>query len=199
MGSTDFELVLACVAERPGLTGREISTVLKRQGHTRFTSKLVNQTLYRLLTADLVSRDSSGEKPKWSPGNLGATKSSPDANLPKRPFARTDQQVRTFRIANTDVRVLLDEEMSPNDPYISPDWVGSHVIVSVNARHPFWAIRIESPGDQALYSMIVAIDGYVMWKVAQLNEPPDATEVQKLRDYALRFCVLEDTETPTSD
>ena len=199
MGSTDFELVLACVTERPGLTGREISAVLTRQGHARFTSKLVNQTLYRLLTADLVRRDSSGEKPKWSPGTFGATKSSSSTEMPKRPFARTDQQVRRFRIAHTEVRVLLDEEMSPNDPYISPDWVGSHVVVAVNTRHPFWVIRIESLGDQALYSMITAIDGYVMWKVAQLNEPPDATEVQKLRDYALRFCVLEDTETPTSD
>ena len=199
MVSSDFELVFAVVEERPGSTAREVATALRQRGYQRFTSKLVNQILYRMLTSELVVRDGTSDKPRWS---AGRTWKSPDREpglTSKRPFKQSAKSVIKYRVADTDVRVLLDSELSPNDPYISPDWVGSHVVVSVNTKHPFWAVRIASLTDKALYCMIVAVDAYILWKVAQLHEPPDASEVQKLRDYALRFCILDETETVTDD
>jgi hypothetical protein len=89
--------------------------------------------------------------------------------------------------------------MSPNDPYFDTEWAGKHQTVSLNTNHPFWSVRLNSDGDRAIYCMIAAIDAYVLWKIAQLHEPPDASETQKMRDYALRFCTLTDTELLTSD
>ncbi len=183
------------------MTGREISSQLRRNGHSRFTSKVVNQTLYKLLTAQLVERDGSGDKPKWFPGGEWMNQSTPSkpTPTPKRPLDPSQRKVKAFKIASTEVRVIIDEDLSTNDPYLSPDWVGSHVVVSVNSQHPFWTIRLTTPEERALYCMFAAVDAYVQWKVAQLHEPPDATELQTMRDYALRFCTLLEAENITPD
>ncbi len=201
MPDSDFELVVNCIKKYPGMTGREIASQLRRNGHSRFTSKVVNQTLYRLLTAELVDRDGSGDKPRWFPGGewMSPGPEIKTAHTPKRPLDPSQRKTKSFKIASTEVRVIIDEDLSPNDPYLLPDWVGSHVVVSVNSQHPFWTIRLSSPGDRALYCMIAAVDAYVQWKVAQLHEPPDATELQTMRDYALRFCTLVEAESVNPD
>jgi len=201
MPESDFEIVVDCISKHPGLTGREIATQLRRSGHSRFTSKLANQTLYRLLTAELVSRDGSSEKPTWFPRGdwVGRSQEKNKVSPIKRPLDPTVSRIRKYQIASIEVRVIVDQEPSPNDPYMNPDWVGSHVIASVNANHPFWNIRLVSPEDIAIYCMISAIDAYVLWKIAQLHEPPDATELQTMRDYAIRFCTLIETQEISSD
>lgn len=202
MPEGDFELVVNCIKKYPGSSGREIASQLRRNGHSRFTSKVVNQTLYKLLNAELVDRDGSGDKPRWFPSGEWlnqAPTTTTTTTTPKRPLDPIQRKIKFFKIATTEVRVIIDEETSPNDPYISPDWVGSHVVVSVNSQHPFWTIRLVSPEDKALYCMFAAVDAYVQWKVAQLHEPPDATELQNMRDYALRFCTLLESETINPD
>jgi predicted transcriptional regulator len=194
---SDFEIVLGCVNSKPGLTGREIYWTLRKQGNERFTAKTVNQVLYRLLSASMVLRDGSGDKPKWYP--LEESRVDFEQSIAKRPLVQTKSIVRNYLIAATEVKVMLDNGMSPNDPYITPDWVGSHVIASVNVRHPFWTLRLDGQGDEALFCMMTAIDAYVQWKIAQLHQPPDATELQMMRDYALRFCTLIESELTTCD
>ena len=201
MPESDFELVVNCIQAHPGLTGREISAQLRRNGHSRFTSKAANQTLYKLLAAELVERDGTGDKPRWFPGGKWTNQDSTVTNISilKRPIDPSERKTKVFQIASTEVRVIIDLESSSNDPYLSPDWVGSHVVASVNALHPFWTIRLNSLEDKALYTMFAAVDAYVQWKIAQLHEPPDPTELQNLRDYALRFCTLSQTETISPD
>ena len=188
------------VAKRPGSTGREISNNLRREGHPRFTSKLVNQVLYRLLSAQMVVRDGSGEKPRWLPIDEQDPLPVSQSKLrSKRPLSPLKSEIISYRIATTEVKVLLDNNLSSNDPYLTPDWVGDHVVASVNLKHPFWTLRLSSDADRAIFSMIIAVDAFVQWKVAQMHEPPDATEVQKMRDYALRFCSLIEAESTMTD
>jgi len=198
---SNFELIVNCIQKNPGLTGREIAAQLRRNGHSRFTSKVANQTLYKLLAAELVERDGTGDKPRWFPGGKWNNQDSIVTNVstPKRPLDPSERKTKVFQIASTEVHVIIDHENSSNDPYLSPDWVGSHVVASVNSQHPFWTIRLNSPEDKALYSMFAAVDAYVQWKIAQLHQPPDATELQNLRDYALRFCTLSQTEAINPD
>ena len=198
---SDFELVVDCIQKNPGLTGREISAQLRQSGHSRFTSKVVNQSLYKLLAAELVERDGTGDKPRWLPGGKWTIQDSTVTSIStsKRPLDPSERKTKVFQIASTEVRVIIDQESSSNDPYLSPDWVGSHVVASVNALHPFWTIRLNSPEDKALYCMFAAVDAYVQWKIAQLHQPPDSTELQNMRDYALRFCTLSQTETISPD
>ena len=197
MTPSDFELVLECVGENPGSTGRDIAGRLRRQGHERFTSKLANQVLYRLHAASMVERDASGEKPRWHPSREWTSSSghSQGSSNERRPLDSRELPVRSFKIATTPVKVLLDHGMSSNDPYIVPDWVGSHIIATVNTVHPFWTLRLTDGSDRALYCMLAAVDAYVQWRVALLHEPPDATELQHLKDQALRFCTLIEAES----
>jgi hypothetical protein len=201
MPPSDFEILLKVVAAKPNSTGRELASALRQSGHAKFTSKVTNQILYRLLSAQLVNRDGSTEKPTWSIGDtwVKPPQTNPQREIEKRPLSTNLLQLRTYSIAQTVVKVILDESQSPNDPYMSPDWVGSHVIAAVNCKHPFWQMRLTSDSDRSLYSMIVALDAYIQWKVARLNEPPDASEIQKMRDYALRFCSLVEAEQPSPD
>ena len=201
MESSDFGLVLDALNAKPGMTGREVATYLRTRGHNRFTSTLANQVLYRLLATSMVECDTTGYRPRWRTSNSWAPKNSAASLKPvaKRPLAITDQPIKKYLVASTEVRVLLDQQMSPNDPYVSTDWVGPHVVASVNLKHPFWTLRLDGLKDEALYCMFVAVDAYVQWKVAQLHEPPDAREVQKMRDFALRYCTLAESDQIMSD
>jgi hypothetical protein len=200
MSASEFELVLECIREHPGATGKEIASRLRSKGHTQFTSRLANQVLYRLLAAELVDRDGSSDKPRWFEGKTWTAGTATNSTSPtKRPLREDTSGVREYLIASTKVKVLLDDEASPNDPYVHPDWVGSHVIASINIKHPFWILRLTNSSENALYSMFVAIDAYVQWKAAQLHEPPDATEIQRMRDFAFRHCTLLSSEIPNSD
>jgi hypothetical protein len=196
MQRSDFEIITDGVAKFPGSTARELATQLRRLGHEKFTSKLANQLLYRLLSASMVERDGSGDKPRWHPVQSGPTqpRANRETDAIKRPLNRIEGDVKLYSISDTSIKVLIDWNSSPNDPYLLPDWVGSHVVASINANHPFWSLRLTTPADQALYCMICAADAYVQWKVAQLHEPPDATEVQILRDFAFRLCTLVEAE-----
>lgn len=201
MQSSDFEIVVGAVQAKPGMTGRELASYLRRQGHKRFDSKLANQILYRLHAASLVERDASGDKPKWNPSGSWSP-GAPSYSRPtptKRPLSVSDQETKKYLIGPTEVKVLLDNTASLNDFYISTDWVGSHVVSSVNVNHPFWDLRLSSPQEESLFCMIAAIDAYVQWKVAQMHEPPDAREVQRMRDQAFRLCSLVESEQVTSD
>jgi hypothetical protein len=201
MKASDFEILTRILQDNPGTTARELSAKVRAAGHSHFTPKLVNQLLYRLLATEIVQQDGSGEKPRWSTSTGWQSRSSVprSKNLEKRPLNPQSSKFVTYKIADTEIRLLEDESMSPNDPYLLPDWIGSHIVVSLNTNHPFWQIRLTIPTDRALYRMIAAIDAYVQWKVARLTEPPDATEVKNLRDYALRFCTLVSTEISTND
>jgi hypothetical protein len=169
---------------------------LRKRGHAQFTSKLVNRVLYRLLATQFVERDGSEGKPKWTASSTWASQkpAKSSANLAQRPLRAESVSAISYKIADTEVRLLEEDTLSPNDPYIQPDWVGSHIVVSVNTNHPFWKMRLTSNTSHALFRLVAAVDAYVQWKIARLSEPPTATEVAKLRDYALRFCILESTE-----
>lgn len=200
MVKSDFERVLIAIGQNPGATGREITSRLRREGHGRFTSKVVNQILYRLLATEMVVRDGTGDKPKWFlPEGQSLSITGLRSPRDKRPLSPMIGRIVVYRIATTDIKVLLDNAMSPNDPYLTPDWVGQHVVATVNTNHPFWTLRLPSEQEKSVFCMIVAMDAFVQWKVAQMHEPPDATEIQTMRDYALRFCSLQETEQITSD
>jgi hypothetical protein len=198
---SDFETLLSQLSRTPGVTARQLSVDLRRRGHTQFTSKLVNQILYRLLATQFVERDGTGDKPRWTASSTWGSRTSRNssANIGQRPLRTESVSAIIYKIADTEVRLLEEDTLSPNDSYIQPDWVGSHIVVSVNTNHPFWKLRLTSDTSFALFRLIAAVDAYVQWKVAQLTEPPDATEVLKMRDYAFRFCTLETTEQFKND
>ena len=201
MIKSDFEIVLDAVAKNQRATGREISNWLKKNGQPKFDSKLTNQILYRLLSSEIVDRDGSGDKPRWSVGRTWASSDALDAKgeIVLRPLSAREAKIREYKIASTIVKVILETDLSSNDPYMSPDWVGTHVVAAINTNHPFWTLRLGDGSEKSLFTMIAALDAYVQWRAAQLSEPPDATEMLKLRDQALRFCTLMELEAPTTE
>ena len=188
-----FEQISQILNKTPNLTAREIAAKVRGQGQAPFTSRLANQSLYRMLTAGLVVRDDN-YIPRWrsTVDQREFQRSQPSSE--QRPLTSTQSNMRHFRIAGTTVKVILDSSMSPNDQFIVPDWIGPYVVVTVNTAHPFWNVRVTTDSEKTLTMLFYAIDGYVSWRTAQLHEPPDATEQVKIRDEALRFCTLRETE-----
>lgn len=198
---SDFETLLSQLNRTPGVTARQLSVDLRKRGHAQFTSKLVNQILYRLLATQFVERDGTGDKPRWTAPSSWASETSRGSPVTsrQRPLRTDSASTIIYKIADTEVRLLEEDTPSPNDSYIQPDWVGSHIVVSVNTNHPFWKMRLTSETSYALFRLVAAVDAYVQWKIAKLTEPPDATEIMRLRDYAFRFCTLESTEQLKND
>jgi len=199
----DFELALAVLSKESSLTAREVSRRLRAGGNERFTSKATNQVLYRLLTADLAIRDGTGEKPKWSINNswFDAESIAPLSIKPMnpRPLRSHNSFDRDFLVSETIVKVIFSGIQSVNDPYLTPDWVGSHIISTVNCNHSFWQTRLVSDETRALFAMVCAVDAYVEWKIVQMNRPVEISEIERFRDQAFRYCSLLEAEKTTPD
>lgn len=193
MAESIFEQISQILKKTPNLTAREIAAKVRSQGQTSFTSKLANQNLYRMLNAGLVIRDDN-YIPLWRESSDRRQVQDPQPTPAQRPLKVSQAEMRLFRVADTTVKVILDSSMSPNDQFIVPDWIGPYVVVTVNTAHPFWEMRLTTDPERTLTMLFYAIDGYVSWRTAQLHEPPDATELIKLRDVALRFSTLHETE-----
>jgi hypothetical protein len=199
----DFELVLAVLSKESTLTAREISKRLRTGGNERFTTKVTNQVLYRLLTADLVIRDGTGEKPKWSINRswFGTESAAPlkIKSMNPRPLRRHNSFDRNFLVSETMVKVIFSDLQSVNDPYLTPDWVGSNIISTINCNHPFWQTRLVSDENRSLFAMVCAVDAYVEWKIVQMNSSVEISEIERLRDQAFRYCSLLEAEKTTPD
>lgn len=191
---SDFEVVLNEVERNEGGTAREIAKRLRANGHSAFTASRTNQTLYRLLAIDLVERDGDGQVPTWRSTSAARREGTakPRAARPVKDIGASN--LLTYQIASTSVRVLLAEGLSPNDPYYTPDWVGEHLLATVNVRHPFWSTRLDSTTDRSLFVMAIAVDAYVHWRSVCMSEPPEPHETHALRDAAFRYCTLLTTE-----
>ncbi len=146
-----------------------------------------------MLNAGLVVRDDN-YIPRWRASGDRRQLQESQPSPVQRPLRVTQAEMRLFRVANTTVKVILDSSMSPNDRFIVPDWIGPHVVVTVNTAHPFWEMRLTTDPERTLTMLFYAIDGYASWRTAKLHEPPDATELIRIRDEALRFCTLQETE-----
>lgn len=201
---SDFEIVLAHLDGASMKTARELSVVLQKGDHSEFKSKRVNQVLYRLLNAGLVERRVIGGKPRWKlPDKVTSSSVGTypvPAAIPQRPLKdRPHDRERTFVVASTPVKVIQDSSLSANDPYLIPDWVGTHVVASVNVQHLFWATRIVSESDRSLFLMLAAVDAYVQWQCAKMVVQPTFQDFSRLKSRALQHCSLASTDAAKTD
>lgn len=194
MSHSDSEIILEVLASHRDLLARDIATRIRNRGLGDFDRTRVNSALYKLYSLKLVTKKEVAGKPRWSKAD------SSDSDSPPQVFERRDDQrplkqvpiaeSAYFRIAETPIKIISDSGQSPNDPYLSADWVGSQIVAAINTSHRFWTMRLTSEVERTLYLMMCAVDAYVQWRIAQMTEPPDATETLFLRDSALRYCTL---------
>jgi len=111
-----------------------------------------------------------------------------------RPLRRHNSLDRDFMVSNTAVKVIFSDTQSVNDPYLTPDWVGSNIISTINCNHAFWQTRLASDDARAVFAMVCAVDAYVEWKIVQMDHPVAIIEIERLRDQAFRYCSLLETE-----
>ena len=194
MSPSDSEIVLEILSSYDDLLAREIAVKIRERGLGDFDRSRVNSALYKLYSLKMVTKKDIAGKPRWSKSGRGDSGSTVRTTLiadQKRPLQHVPvSEAAYFRIAETPIKIIIDSGQSPNDPYLSADWVGTQVVASVNASHRFWGMRITNEAERTLYLMMCAVDAYVQWRIAQMTELPDATETLNLRDSALRFCTL---------
>jgi len=165
---------------------------IRKRTEPGFTSRNANQILYRLLRANLVEKNGSTTTPTWSAETenlFSENRPDPTSERLAIPIGSLDGlDPVIIQIGTTEVKVMFEKISSINDPYMSPDWVGTHVLATINCNHPFWTLRLRDDSQRALFAFMVAQDAYVQWKSSQLHEPPDPAEQLIIRDAAMRLC-----------
>ena len=95
-------------------------------------------------------------------------------------------------IGDTPVRLYLDVNASPNDPYFSADFPGDEVIVAVNAKHTHFHRVSGAPGVRN-YLMECVYDALAEWKAIKSQVVKHDT-IKWLKNGLLQLEILEDND-----
>jgi hypothetical protein len=101
---------------------------------------------------------------------------------PLREAVATRQADQTFVLGQYRIKLFMDSERSPNDPYFLGDYVSDDVIsVCVNMQHPFWVEKVVNAQDMVIFVLNCIYDALAEWKCMKLTGEirPDTVKVVK--------------------
>jgi len=93
-----------------------------------------------------------------------------------------------IKINKLEVRLYINETMSPNDPYVITDSTNNEhqVIVIVNKNHPFWN-ELEGSKGIMNYLRQCVYDGVAEWKAWFMASSKEADTIKYIKDDLLRL------------
>ncbi|HBB89950.1 MAG TPA: hypothetical protein DC047_20290 [Blastocatellia bacterium] len=115
-----------------------------------------------------------------------------------------ETRVETLRadVGGIAVKLYIDGDMSPNDPYVLTDSTrSSEIVVIVNTAHPYWG-QIEGTEGALNYFRHCTYDAIAEWQAHRKSSALDPNTIKLLKDRLLRvpFKIEEHAgeERPTS-
>ena len=84
------------------------------------------------------------------------------------------------------VKIYLNDQVSPNDPYYRPDWPNQDLIININTRHIHWNRIVKDSDSFFLYVLDCVFDGLSEWKAAKKTSPIHHDTFKYLKDGFLR-------------
>ncbi|QNN21757.1 hypothetical protein HED60_05550 [Planctomycetales bacterium ZRK34] len=112
------------------------------------------------------------------------------ANVPLIESSQNDEPVLALNVGEIPVRLYLNAQASPNDPYFSSDFPGDQVIVAVNAKHPHFHRISGGAGGVRNYLMECVYDALAEWKATKAKNIRHDT-VKWLKNGLLQLEIYE--------
>lgn len=91
-----------------------------------------------------------------------------------------------IRVGRKLVKIYLNSEVSPNDPYYIADWPGDDLLVNINTKHKHWRRIVKDSSSFYLYVLDCVFDGLAEWKSAQKTSRIEHDTFKYLKDGFLR-------------
>lgn len=192
---SDFELVSKVLGPSKSLTAREISGAVTEYG-VKWDKGYANSVLYKMLARGLVVKDTTqGTRPYWqiaiSPQSPKTSETARIKVLNKHP--ERDEfiplvAVRDYTISLNEnvIEFALNTESSPNDPYISCDWLDEKIFVAINSKHPYIMRGISNELVLPDFLLFLALDATCEWRIMRDQNLMQVHSFIEIRDKILR-------------
>jgi hypothetical protein len=192
---SDFELINKVLTPSKSLTAREISGAVTEYG-VKWDKGQANSVLYKMLARGLVEKDTTqGTRPYWqiaiSPESSQKSEPTRIKVLNKHPqrdefiplLAISDY---TISLSENVIEFALNADSSPNDPYISCDWLDEKIFVAINSKHPYIMRGISSELILSEFLLFLALDATCEWRIIRDQNLMQVHSFIEIKDKILR-------------
>jgi hypothetical protein len=192
---SDFELISKVLENSKSLTAREISSAVTEYG-IKWDKGQSNSALYKMLAKGLVEKDTSqGTRPYWRLSTKNTTSiivpveklkvlnkhPSRDEFIPLKAISEY-----TITLGENLIEFAVNPESSPNDPYISCDWLDQKIFVAINARHPYILRGVSNELILAEFLLFLALDAICEWRIIRDQHLMKVHSFIEIKDKILR-------------
>lgn len=191
-----FEVIYEILKDGAPKTGKEVAKLAREQG-LDWARENANSALYKMLKNSLIVKIETEKAPLWTlpqfAQELLEKHTQPKKNIisfkSKKVPLSADTDL-TIIIQGIEMQFQFDPELSPNDPYMAPDWLNEKIFVTLNPSHPFWGTFITDESSQALQLTNIAAEVYVQWHVSKMTTEISPKKLLEIRDKAFRDIAL---------
>lgn len=189
---SDFEAVTRILSDGQLRIAREIAKIARELG-LDWSRENANSALYKMLRKSLVVKIETEKAPLWT---LPEFASNVEQKMIKpNPLIMTFKSKKlplranedfTIRVKNVEIQFQFDNQLSPNAPYMSGDWLNQVIFVTLNPHHPYWQSFVDDEKKRGIFLTNIAAEAYVQWHVAKMTSSVSPWKLLELRDKALR-------------
>jgi len=192
---SDFEAVTNILSDGQPRIAREVAKMARDLG-LDWSRENANSALYKMLRKSLVVKIETEKAPLWTlpkfASDIAQTIVKPNPMIvsfkSKKLPLRANEDF-TIRVQNVEIQFQFDNQLSPNAPYMSGDWLNQVIFVTLNPHHPYWQSFVDDENKRGIFLTNIAAEAYVQWHVAKMTSPVSPWKLLELRDKALRGIV----------
>lgn len=192
---SDFEAVTNILSDGQPRIAREVAKMARDLG-LDWSRENANSALYKMLRKSLVVKIETEKAPLWTlpkfASDIAQTIVKPNPMIvsfkSKKLPLRANEDF-TIRVQNVEIQFQFDDQLSPNAPYMSGDWLNQVIFVTLNPHHPYWQSFVDDENKRGIFLTNIAAEAYVQWHVAKMTSPVSPWKLLELRDKALRDIV----------
>ena len=191
---SDFEIAKKILEKHGSMTAREMSSFALEFG-VKWDKGKSNSVLYKMLAKNLVQKDTNrGSRPFWTVASdsnpnpkqqetLKLRRKSADINdfVPLKAIVEY-----TINLKDSTIEFALNTEASPNDPYITCDWLEKKIFVAINPNHPYIRNGIVNEKVLSEFLLFLALDAHCEWHVVRSSKGNNSNSFIALKDSLLR-------------
>ena len=192
---SSFEVITNILSDGKPKVARDVAKIARDLG-IDWSRENANSALYKMLRKSLVVKIETEKAPLWTLPEFASNveqkmirRNPMIISLKSKKLPLKANEDFTIRVQNIEIQFQFDDQLSPNAPYMSGDWLNQIIFVTLNPHHPYWKSFIDDESKRGVFLTNIAAEAYVQWHVAKMTSPVSPWKLLELRDKALRDIV----------